>query len=102
MGLAEEKVYEYIMKNLQNLKSIRVSSLADSLTCLTDADRVIPCFPNSYQAPSPIYTAQATYSCLTSKPDPILDALCVLFRMNFTPGRKHGGARRLPIGFTST
>uniref|UniRef100_A0A8D0F8Y6 Caspase recruitment domain-containing protein n=1 Tax=Strix occidentalis caurina TaxID=311401 RepID=A0A8D0F8Y6_STROC len=39
MGLAEEKVYEYIMKNLQNFKNIRVSSLADSLTCLTDADR---------------------------------------------------------------
>ncbi|XP_074760379.1 mitochondrial antiviral-signaling protein [Athene noctua] len=39
MGLAEEKVYEYIMKNLKNFKNIRVSSLADSLTCLTDADR---------------------------------------------------------------
>uniref|UniRef100_A0A663NDQ4 Caspase recruitment domain-containing protein n=1 Tax=Athene cunicularia TaxID=194338 RepID=A0A663NDQ4_ATHCN len=39
MGLAEEKVYEYIMKNLKNFKNIRVSSLADTLTCLTDADR---------------------------------------------------------------
>ncbi|CAN0029021.1 unnamed protein product [Bubo scandiacus] len=39
MGLAEEKVYEYIMKNLKNFKNIRVSSLADSLTCLTDTDR---------------------------------------------------------------
>ncbi|NWU65098.1 MAVS protein, partial [Pterocles burchelli] len=39
MGLVEEKVYEHILKNLQNFKNIRVASLADSLSCLTDADR---------------------------------------------------------------
>ncbi|NXW94819.1 MAVS protein, partial [Alopecoenas beccarii] len=39
MGFAEDKVYEYIMKNLKNFKNIRVASLADSLSCLTDADR---------------------------------------------------------------
>ncbi|XP_072719460.1 mitochondrial antiviral-signaling protein [Ciconia boyciana] len=39
MGLAEEKVYDYILKNLKNFKNIRVASLADSLSCLTDADR---------------------------------------------------------------
>ncbi|NXT23885.1 MAVS protein, partial [Syrrhaptes paradoxus] len=39
MGFAEEKVYDYILKNLQNFKNIRVASLADSLSCLTDADR---------------------------------------------------------------
>ncbi|XP_030347440.1 mitochondrial antiviral-signaling protein isoform X1 [Strigops habroptila] len=39
MGFAEEKVYDYIMKNLRNFRNIRVASLADSLSCLTDADR---------------------------------------------------------------
>ncbi|XP_061207941.1 mitochondrial antiviral-signaling protein [Neopsephotus bourkii] len=39
MGFAEEKVYEYIMRNLRNFRNIRVASLADSLSCLTDADR---------------------------------------------------------------
>ncbi|XP_075565179.1 mitochondrial antiviral-signaling protein [Pelecanus crispus] len=39
MGLAEENVYKYILKNLNNFKNIRVASLADSLSCLTDADR---------------------------------------------------------------
>ncbi|KAM6132908.1 mitochondrial antiviral-signaling protein [Pterocles gutturalis] len=39
MGFAEEKVYDYILKNLRNFKNIRVASLADSLRCLTDADR---------------------------------------------------------------
>ncbi|KAF1652825.1 Mitochondrial antiviral-signaling protein, partial [Aptenodytes patagonicus] len=39
MGLAEDKVYDYILKNLKNFKNIRVASLADSLSCLTDADR---------------------------------------------------------------
>ncbi|NWX10625.1 MAVS protein, partial [Caloenas nicobarica] len=39
MGFAEDKVYEHIMKNLKNFKNIRVASLADSLSCLTDADR---------------------------------------------------------------
>ncbi|NXN97783.1 MAVS protein, partial [Rhinopomastus cyanomelas] len=39
MGFPEDKVYEYIMKNLKDFKNIRVASLADSLTCLTDADR---------------------------------------------------------------
>ncbi|NXI44846.1 MAVS protein, partial [Galbula dea] len=39
MGFAEDRVYDYIMKNLRNFKNIRVASLADSLSCLTDADR---------------------------------------------------------------
>ncbi|XP_033920928.1 mitochondrial antiviral-signaling protein isoform X2 [Melopsittacus undulatus] len=39
MGFAEEKVYDYIMRNLRSFKNIRVASLADSLSCLTDADR---------------------------------------------------------------
>ncbi|NXJ85067.1 MAVS protein, partial [Trogon melanurus] len=39
MGFAEDKVYDYIMKNLRDFKNIRVASLADSLSCLTDDDR---------------------------------------------------------------
>ncbi|NXK27281.1 MAVS protein, partial [Arenaria interpres] len=39
MGFAEDKVYDYIMKNLKNFRNIRVASLADSMSCLTDADR---------------------------------------------------------------
>ncbi|XP_057259189.1 mitochondrial antiviral-signaling protein [Pezoporus wallicus] len=39
MGFAEEKVYDYIMRNLRNFRNIRVATLADSLSCLTDADR---------------------------------------------------------------
>uniref|UniRef100_A0A8C3KEW5 Caspase recruitment domain-containing protein n=1 Tax=Calidris pygmaea TaxID=425635 RepID=A0A8C3KEW5_9CHAR len=39
MGFAEDKVYEHIMKNLKNFRNIRVASLADSMSCLTDADR---------------------------------------------------------------
>ncbi|KAM6135707.1 LOW QUALITY PROTEIN: mitochondrial antiviral-signaling protein [Phoenicopterus ruber ruber] len=39
MGFAEDKVYAYILENLKNFKNIRVASLADSLRCLTDADR---------------------------------------------------------------
>ncbi|XP_064916295.1 mitochondrial antiviral-signaling protein [Columba livia] len=39
MGFAEDKVYKYIIQNLGNFKNIRVASLADSLSCLTDADR---------------------------------------------------------------
>ncbi|NWR62317.1 MAVS protein, partial [Bucorvus abyssinicus] len=39
MGFAEDKVYDHILKNLRKFKNIRVASLADSLSCLTDADR---------------------------------------------------------------
>ncbi|NXA09400.1 MAVS protein, partial [Sapayoa aenigma] len=39
MGFAEDKVYSHILRNLRNFGTIRVASLADSLTCLTDADR---------------------------------------------------------------
>ncbi|XP_064007725.1 mitochondrial antiviral-signaling protein isoform X2 [Pogoniulus pusillus] len=39
MGFAEDKVYDYILRNLKNFRNIRVASLADSLSCLTDADR---------------------------------------------------------------
>ncbi|XP_061849813.1 mitochondrial antiviral-signaling protein [Colius striatus] len=39
MGFAEDKVYDYILKNLRTFSNIRVASLADSLSCLTDADR---------------------------------------------------------------
>ncbi|NWW06042.1 MAVS protein, partial [Oreocharis arfaki] len=39
MGLAEEKVYGHITRNLKRFGTIRVASLADSLTCLVDSDR---------------------------------------------------------------
>ncbi|XP_040447052.1 mitochondrial antiviral-signaling protein [Falco naumanni] len=39
MGFAEDKVYDYILQNFKNFKNIRVASLADSLSCLTDDDR---------------------------------------------------------------
>ncbi|NXL00207.1 MAVS protein, partial [Mesembrinibis cayennensis] len=39
MGFAEDKVYDYIFKNFNSFKNIRVASLTDSLSCLTDADR---------------------------------------------------------------
>ncbi|XP_009083475.1 PREDICTED: mitochondrial antiviral-signaling protein [Acanthisitta chloris] len=39
MGFAEDKVYSHILRNLRHFSTIRVASLADSLTCLTDADR---------------------------------------------------------------
>ncbi|KFO80570.1 Mitochondrial antiviral-signaling protein [Cuculus canorus] len=39
MGFAEDKVYDYILKNLKKFKNIRVASLTDSLSCLTDDDR---------------------------------------------------------------
>ncbi|NXM41263.1 MAVS protein, partial [Gymnorhina tibicen] len=39
MGLAEDKVYAHITRNLKKFGIIRVASLADSLTCLVDFDR---------------------------------------------------------------
>ncbi|KAM7052939.1 mitochondrial antiviral-signaling protein isoform 1-T3 [Acridotheres tristis] len=39
MGLAEDKVYSHITRNLKKFGTIRVASLADSLTCLVDSDR---------------------------------------------------------------
>ncbi|NWV07813.1 MAVS protein, partial [Ptilonorhynchus violaceus] len=39
MGLAEDKVYGHISRNLKKFGTIRVASLADSLTCLVDYDR---------------------------------------------------------------
>ncbi|NXQ68772.1 MAVS protein, partial [Quiscalus mexicanus] len=39
MGLAEDKVYTHITRNLKKFGAIRVASLADSLTCLVDSDR---------------------------------------------------------------
>ncbi|XP_014791603.1 PREDICTED: mitochondrial antiviral-signaling protein isoform X2 [Calidris pugnax] len=39
MGFAEDQVYNYIMRNLKNFRNIRVASLADTMSCLTDADR---------------------------------------------------------------
>ncbi|NXO44706.1 MAVS protein, partial [Locustella ochotensis] len=39
MGLAEDKVYNHITRNLKKFSTIRVASLADSLTCLVDSDR---------------------------------------------------------------
>ncbi|NWW72603.1 MAVS protein, partial [Climacteris rufus] len=39
MGLAEDKVYSHISRNLRKFGTIRVASLADSLTCLVDYDR---------------------------------------------------------------
>ncbi|NXP22299.1 MAVS protein, partial [Scytalopus superciliaris] len=39
MGLAEDKVYGHITRNLRHFGTIRVASLADSLTCLVDSDR---------------------------------------------------------------
>lgn len=56
MGLAEDKVYIHITKNLKKFGTIRVASLADSLTCLVDSDRVISYFAELCQAPSPVGT----------------------------------------------
>ncbi|KAF2985798.1 hypothetical protein EK904_010960 [Melospiza melodia maxima] len=39
MGLAEDKVYIHITGNLKKFGTIRVASLANSLTCLVDSDR---------------------------------------------------------------
>ncbi|XP_041258849.1 mitochondrial antiviral-signaling protein isoform X1 [Onychostruthus taczanowskii] len=39
MGLAEDKVYTHITRNLRKFGTIRVASLANSLTCLVDSDR---------------------------------------------------------------
>ncbi|NWH40524.1 MAVS protein, partial [Chloropsis hardwickii] len=39
MGLAEDKVYTHITRNLKKFGAIRVASLANSLTCLVDSDR---------------------------------------------------------------
>ncbi|XP_062349952.1 mitochondrial antiviral-signaling protein [Cinclus cinclus] len=39
MGLAEDKVYTHITRNLKKFGTIRVASLANSLTCLVDSDR---------------------------------------------------------------
>ncbi|NXU54091.1 MAVS protein, partial [Turnix velox] len=39
MGVAEDEVYKYILGNLCHFRNIHVASLADSLSCLTDADR---------------------------------------------------------------
>ncbi|NXV07155.1 MAVS protein, partial [Cettia cetti] len=39
MGLAEDKVYGHITRNLRKFGTIRVASLANSLTCLVDSDR---------------------------------------------------------------
>nr|XP_013798214.1 PREDICTED: mitochondrial antiviral-signaling protein [Apteryx mantelli mantelli] len=39
MGFAEDKVYDHILRNLSNFRNIHVTSLAHSLTCLTEADR---------------------------------------------------------------
>ncbi|XP_062431050.1 mitochondrial antiviral-signaling protein isoform X1 [Rhea pennata] len=39
MGFAEDKVYDHILRNLSNFGNIHVTSLAHSLTCLTEADR---------------------------------------------------------------
>ncbi|XP_066041314.1 mitochondrial antiviral-signaling protein [Chamaea fasciata] len=39
MGLAEDKVYTHITRNLKKFGTIRVASLVNSLTCLVDADR---------------------------------------------------------------
>ncbi|NXE45023.1 MAVS protein, partial [Casuarius casuarius] len=39
MGFAEDKVYDYILRNLSHFGNIQVTSLAHSLTCLTEADR---------------------------------------------------------------
>lgn len=54
MGLAEDKVYTHITRNLKKFGTIRVASLADSLTCLVDSDRVISYFAELCQAPSPM------------------------------------------------
>lgn len=56
MGLAEDKVYTHITRNLKKFGTIRVASLADSLTCLVDSDRVISYLPELCQAPSPVAT----------------------------------------------
>lgn len=98
MGLAEDKVYTHITRNLKKFSTIRVASLADSLTCLVDSDRVIPYFAKLCQTLS----LMTTQSCPTSKPYPLLDTLCVFPRMNSSPGRRHGATRQLCLGFIST
>lgn len=56
MGLAEDKVYTHITRNLKKFGTIRVASLANSLTCLVDSDRVISYFAGLYQASCPMTT----------------------------------------------
>lgn len=50
MGFAEDKVYGHILRNMDKFKNIHVASLVDSLSCLTEADRVTFCFPQPCQA----------------------------------------------------
>lgn len=58
MGFAEDKVYNHILRNMSRFCDIHVASLVDSLSCLTDADRVILCCSECFwaaQALCPMY-----------------------------------------------
>lgn len=61
MGLAEDKVYNHITRNLKKFSTIRVASLANSLTCLVDADRVISYFAELYHNSFPNGNIELSY-----------------------------------------
>ncbi|NWQ63879.1 MAVS protein, partial [Neopipo cinnamomea] len=80
MGLAEEKVYSHIMRNLKHFGTIHVGSLADSLTCLVDSDR------DELHAREEMRGSQATvfkfYQLLRCRKDWVLDLIQALRHNN--------------------
>ncbi|NWS16693.1 MAVS protein, partial [Pachyramphus minor] len=80
MGLAEEKVYGHIMRNLRRFGTIHVGSLADSLTCLVDSDR------DELHAREEMRGSQATvfkfYQLLRCRKDWVLDLIQALRHNN--------------------
>ncbi|NXF99539.1 MAVS protein, partial [Sakesphorus luctuosus] len=80
MGLAEEKVYSHIMRNLRHFGTIRVASLADSLTCLVDSDR------DELHAREEMRGSQATvfkfYQLLRCRKDWVMDLIQALRHNN--------------------
>ncbi|NWU83995.1 MAVS protein, partial [Onychorhynchus coronatus] len=80
MGLAEEKVYSHIMRNLKHFGTIHVGSLADSLTCLVDSDR------DELHAREEMRGSQATvfkfYQLLRCRKDWVLDLIQALHHNN--------------------
>ncbi|KAJ7410627.1 mitochondrial antiviral signaling protein [Willisornis vidua] len=80
MGLAEEKVYSHIMRNLRRFGTIHVASLADSLTCLVDSDR------DELHAREEMRGSQATvfkfYQLLRCRKDWVMDLIQALRHNN--------------------